>query len=99
MGDKIAISAEMVKSIVTKLREDQEKIIGYKETLCTELDAINKAWEGADATLYTDKMRDDYSLLLEEFGKCLESYIDFLDKVYDEYKKFDAEYAGKTIEV
>ena len=99
MGDKIAISAEMVKSIVTKLREDQEKIIGYKETLCTVLDAINKAWEGADATLYTDKMRDDYSLLLEEFGKCLESYIDFLDKVYDEYKKFDAEYAGKTIEV
>ena len=99
MGDRIAISDGDVKRIVAKLKEDQEKIIEYKETLCTELDAINKAWEGADATLYTDKMRDDYSLLLEEFGKCLESYFDFLDKVYGEYKAFDAEYAGKTIEV
>ncbi len=98
-ADKIVITQANVANVVSELRAEQEKIGSYKSNLETELDNINKAWEGADATKYTQKMRDDYNVLLEAFNESLASYINFLEKVYGEYEQFDNEYAGKTIEV
>lgn len=98
-ADKIVITKANVEKVVSELRAEQENIKNYNKNLGTELESINKAWEGADATKYTNKMKDDYSVLLEAFSESLTSYIDFLEKVYGEYKSFDDEYAGKTIEV
>ena len=98
-ADKIVITQASVANVVSELRAEQEKISSYKGSLDTELDNINKAWEGADATKYTQKMKDDYSVLLEAFVESLTSYINFLEKVYGEYEQFDNEYAGKSIEV
>ena len=98
-ADKIVITQANVANVVSELRAEQEKIDSYKKNLDSELDSINQAWEGADATKYTQKMRDDYNVLLEAFSKSLASYISFLEKVYGEYERFDSEYAGKSIEV
>lgn len=99
MADKIVITQANVANVVSELRAEQTNIGNYKSNIETELDNINKAWEGADAIKYTQKMRDDYAVLLEAFNESLESYINFLDKVYGEYERFDNEYAGKSIEV
>ncbi len=99
MADKIVITQANVAKVASELRAEQTNLETYKSNIETELDNINQAWQGADATKYTQKMRDDYAVLLEEFNKSLESYINFLEKVYGEYERFDNEYAGKTIEV
>lgn len=99
MADKIVITQANVANVVSELRAEQANLENYKTNIETELDNINKVWEGADAIKYTQKMRDDYAVLLESFNESLESYINFLEKVYGEYEKFDNEYAGKSIEV
>ena len=97
--DKIIITPEKVTEVVELLRTEQNKIKTYKKTLENELDKINNAWEGIDAIKYTKKMRDDYAILLEEFNDSLESYINFLEKVYNEYEYFDNKYLEKHINI
>jgi len=96
---KIEISNENVKAIVKSLQTEHDNISTYITELNKELTNIESAWEGADATKYISKMRDDYAILLKLYNESYQTYLDFLDGVYDEYKKKDDEYKGKTIEV
>ena len=97
--DNIAISKEGILKIVENLQMQKDNIDKYASSLKTSVDSINNAWKGADATLYMSKMNDDYSILLSDFTKCLQSYIDFLNQVFSEYEKHDNEYESKAIEV
>ncbi|MBR2828712.1 MAG: WXG100 family type VII secretion target [Bacilli bacterium] len=98
-SEKIVITSSNVFSIVSTLRGEFENIKGYISTLDKELENINEAWKGADATKYTEKMKDDYSVILASLVEVLNSFADFLSKVFQEYEKVDNEYKGKTIEV
>ena len=99
MANKIAISKSGVDKIVSELQSEKEKIGSYSSKLGTELGNINTSWQGTDATKYTEKMNDDYKVLLDEFNTSLQSYIDFLSEVYSEYKKVDEKFAAESIEV
>ena len=98
-SEKIVITNSSVASVVSTLRQEFDSIKSCISTLDNELGSINKAWEGAAATKYTEKMKDDYAVLLQELVNTLQSFSDFLSKVFSEYEKFDNEFAGKTIEV
>jgi len=99
MADKIGITKSGVDNIVSELQGEQEKITNYMKTLDTELGNVNQAWKGADATKYTEKMQDDYKVLLKEYNDSLQSYIDYLSGVFGEYQKLDEKFAGESIEV
>ena len=99
MADRIGITKSGVDGIVSDLQEEQKKITDYTSKLDTELGNINQAWKGADATKYTEKMQDDYKLLLKEYNESLQSYIDYLSGVFGEYQKHDEKFAGEKIEV
>ena len=99
MAESIGITKTSVDSIVSNLQAEQEKITGYMKTLDTELGNVNQAWQGSDATKYTEKMRDDYKVLLKEFNDSLQSYIDYLSGVFAEYKKLDDKFVDTKIEV
>ena len=98
-SDKIVITSSNVTSVASSLREEFENINGYISTLDKELGSINDAWKGAAATKYTEKMKDDYAVILTSLVEVLNSFADFLSKVFQEYEKVDNEYKGKTIEV
>ena len=98
-SDKIVITSSNISKVVSQLKTEQEKIVGYISNLDTELGKINTAWKGADAIKYTEKMKDDYSVLLTNLNDSLNSYIEFLSKVFSEYERVDNEFVGKTIEV
>ena len=97
--DKIEISNANVSNIVQELTNEKTRISGYIENLKTQCDYINQAWKGADATAYMSKMNDDYTVLITDFVKCLDSYISYLSQVFSEYQKIDETYASQTIEV
>ncbi len=99
MANRIVITKSEVSNIVSELQAEQTNITGYGKKLNSELDAVNKAWEGTDAVAYTGKMRDDYVFLLGKLNESLQSYIDFLNGVYGEYEKHDTKFAGMTIGV
>ena len=99
MASKIEITKAEVDKIVAELNAEKTNIDGDGKKLNSELEAINKAWEGTDAVAYTAKMKDDYGFLLEKFSESLQSYADFLGGVYGEYEKLDNTYVSKTIEV
>ncbi len=98
-SDRIVVTASGISNVVSELKAEQSNIKGYISSLDTELGNINKAWQGADATKYTEKMKDDYKVLLTSINESFDSYIEFLSKVYGEYEKLDSEFAGKSIEV
>ncbi len=99
MAEKIGITKSAVDGIVSELQGEKEKIDGYVTSLDKELESINTAWQGSDATKYTAKMKDDYKVLLTEFNTSLQSYIDFLSGVYGEYEKLDEKFVADKIEV
>lgn len=99
MADKIGITKASVDNIVSELQGEKEKITNYITKLDNELGNINQAWQGADATKYTTKMRDDYKASLNEFNKSLQSYIDYLSGVFGEYQKLDEKFIAESIEV
>ena len=98
-SERIVITSSNVNKVVSGLKTEQEKITGYITNLDTELGKVNEAWKGADAIKYTEKMKDDYSVLLTNLNECLGTHIEFLSKVYSEYERIDNEFTGKTIEV
>lgn len=98
-SDKIVITSSNVSSIVSSLRGEFDNISGYITTLDKELASINEAWKGAAAVEYTKKMKDDYAVILASLVEVLNSFADFLSKVFQEYETVDNEYKGKTIEV
>lgn len=99
MASKIGITKSEVNKIIDYLEEEKENIDGYATKLDTELADIDTAWKGADATKYTNKMRSEYKQQLKDLNESLQSYIDFLSGVYDEYQKLDDKFAAETIEV
>ena len=99
MADRIVVTQSGITSVVKELQEEQKNIGDYIKSIDTELGNINKAWEGADAIKYTEKMKDDYQVLLTDYNECLQSYIDFLEEVPSKYDELNNEYQGKTIEV
>ncbi len=99
MASKIVVTQADIKNIVDKIGDQIDSISSCKTQLISELEAVNNAWKGSDATKYTEKMHDDYSPLLDEYVQSLTSYKDFLSNVYSEYSSFDEEQAAKTIEV
>ena len=99
MASKISITKASVDKIVSDLQAEKENITSYITKLDSELGNINNAWKGKDATKYTAKMQDDYKVLLTEFNESLQSYIDYLSHVFEEYKKVDEKYAAESIEV
>ena len=99
MASKIVITKSEVSNVVSELQAEQNNITGYRKKLNSECDAINKAWEGTDATAYIAKMKDDYVFLLGKLNESLQSYIDFLNGVFGEYQKHDDKFKGMTIEV
>ena len=98
MASKITVTEGEISNIVKTLQEEQSNITTYRTKLISELERVNAAWKGSDATKYTEKMHDDYSTLLDEYSKCFQTYIDFLSKVYSEYKAHDDKWAGKSID-
>jgi len=99
MAEKIGITKSAVDEIVSELQGEKEKIDTYVTSLDRELESINNAWQGSDATKYTAKMKDDYKVLLTEYNDSLQSYIDFLSGVFGEYQKLDDKFAADKIEV
>ena len=99
MAEKIGITKASVDNIVNELQSEQGKITNYISKLDTELGNINQAWQGADATKYTAKMRDDYKVQLNQFNESLQSYIDYLSGVFGEYQKLDEKFIAESIEV
>ena len=99
MADKIVITKAGIDTIVSDLQEQKDYIANYITKLDTELSNINNAWKGSDATKYTSKMQDDYKVLLAEFNTSLQSYIDYLSGIFNEYKKVDEKLAAESIEV
>ena len=97
--ENIAISNSKVKSIVSMLREEKENIDGFLSSLNVEVDNINVAWQGQDALAYINKMKNDYNVLIDDFNKCLDTYIEFLNGVFNEYDTFNDEYLSRKIEV
>ena len=69
------------------------------ESIDSELGKVNEAWEGSNSTLFTKKMRDDYSVLLNALNESLDSYISYLKGVYKEYDTLDKEFSSRSIEV
>ena len=96
---KVGYTASNIASIVSALKEEKENLEDYVKSLGTELDKINEAWKGADATKYTLKMREDYSASLSSYTTSYDSYIEFLSDVPEQYKSLDEEFAGRKIEV
>ncbi len=96
---KIVVSSEGLSRLSTELENEKVSITGYIKNLNNELDAISTSWQGADATKYLAKMKDDYSYLLDEYNNSLESYSEYLGKVFSEYEKIDNKYQGMKIEV
>lgn len=87
-AEKICVSSKL-QDIANKMKGYSEEISTYENNLGTELDSINESWQGADATAYTKKMRDDYAVLLKGFIDSLDSYVEFLSHVYEKYEEFD----------
>ena len=99
MASKIGITKSEVNKIIDYLEEEKENIDTYITKLDTELAEIGTAWQGADATKYTNKMRSEYKKQLKDLNDSFQSYIDFLSGVYEEYQKLDDKFAAETIEV
>ena len=99
MAEKIVVTGSDINSIVSELKGEQSNITGYISKLDSELGNINQAWKGADATKYTEKMRDDYKVLLKEFNESLQTHIDYLSKVFNEYQTLDEKFAAERIDV
>ena len=98
-NSEIEITKTELTLVAKELGTKKEDIKKYLNKLDVELDNINKSWKGSDATKYTKKMRDDYSVLLNGLIESLSSYIEYLEKVYEEYETLDNKYVGRTIEV
>lgn len=96
---KVGYTEANINSIVTKLEEEKSNLDSYSKKLNTELDKINEAWKGADATKYTLKMREDYSESLNNYINSFNSYIEFLTDVPAQYKSLDEKFAADKIEV
>lgn len=88
-NESIEISKSGVDAAISDLRNIQEKIEACNKSTNSELGNINEAWQGADATLYVNRMKEDYAVLLERYAESLDSYIEFLAKVYPKYEEFD----------
>ena len=99
MADKIVVTKSGIDTVVSDLQEQKDYITTYIGKLDTELGNINENWKGSDATKYTSKMKDDYKVLLTEFNTSLQSYIDYLSGVFEEYKRVDETAAAENIEV
>ena len=99
MAEKITVTKSGIDTIVSDLKKQKDNIASYITKLDTELGSINNSWKGKDATKYTSKMQDDYKVLLTEFNESLQSYIDYLSHVYEEYKKVDDKFIAESIEV
>lgn len=99
MASKIIITKSSIDSVVRDLQKEQENITKYSGTLENEMGNVNNAWKGQDATKYTEKMRSEYKTLLKDFNDSLQSFIDYLSKVFDEYKKLDDKFRDDNIEV
>ena len=96
---KVGYTASSVESIVSSLKDEKENLEDYVKSLGTELDKVNEAWKGADATKYTLKMREDYTASLNSYITSFDSYIEFLSDVPEQYKSLDDDFAGRKIEV
>ena len=99
MADKIVVTKSSIDSIVSELQNEQSNITSYNTKLDNELGNVNQAWKGADATKYTEKMQDDYKVLLKEFNDSLQTYIDYLSKVFNEYQTLDDKFVSERIDV
>ena len=98
MGEIIATKSG-IDEIIDMLESEKKNISGYIESIDSELGKVNEAWEGSNSTLFTKKMRDDYSVLLNALNESLDSYISYLKGVYKEYDTLDKEFASRSIEV
>ena len=96
---KIVASSESLTRLSNDLGTEKDNITSCISKLDTELEQINNSWEGADATKYIAKMKEDYSSLLNDYNSCLDSYADYLGQVFSEYEKVDTKYQGMKIEV
>lgn len=98
MSKVIITKGTLDSEVISVLQQEKDNITNYINELDQELGAINEAWRGADATKYISKMKDDYSVLLNNLNECLQSYIDYLNNVYPQYENFDNEYTDRRID-
>lgn len=97
--EKIVATQSSLLEIINELQKEKENIDSYIKELNEELTNVNKAWSGTDAIKYTQKMKDDYNVILSHLNTCLSSYIEYLKAVYPEYEKHDNKYKDINIEV
>ena len=63
------------------------------------IDGINNAWEGAEALMYVNKMRESYIRRLNELAHNLEKYGEYLINVSEVYSLLDEIFSNKNINV
>lgn len=82
------------------LRSCKSQIEEYCKQLEETLNNVSEAWQGADATKYIDKMRDDYLFSFTGLLDGLEECIKYLeDHVPNDYNDHDNKYQGREISV
>ena len=95
--DNIECSSD-IKDKAKTLEECRADIESCKSDLDNALGDVSEAWQGADATKYIDKMRDDYLFSFDGLLAGLDECINFLNtNVPVKYEDDDKEFAGRSI--
>jgi len=85
----INVTDSGIEEIIENLETEKTNIDNYIDTLNSELTKINSAWSSSGSIMYTSKMKDDYSLVLASLSESLNTYIQYLSGVFNEYSSFD----------
>ena len=98
--EDIGYSSKGVEEKINNFKACKGEIEKCRDDLNKTLEGISEAWQGADATLYIDKMRDDYLFSFESLITGFEECIKHLENhVPKDYEAHDNKWQGTTIEV
>jgi len=98
MADIIGYSESGLSKLTNDLNAKKDQISSVTVNIKSSMDRVESSWKGIDATLFTNKMRDDYVFLLKKYTTSLASYIKFINEAKKEYKKHDETFASKKID-
>lgn len=85
----IMVSANEINNNINEISRSITKIENY-------LNGISSVWQGADATNFTNKFRNEAIPELRNYVKVMMEYQSFLSEVYPIFKSLD-EYYDKSI--
>lgn len=95
----ITINKDEVEKYGNEIIELSEEFNQNTKKVLSLIEAINTAWEGADATKYINTMKEKHIRDLEEISNILKTYGTYLRSVPETYSALDETFASKSIEV